>query len=83
MAGYILEFRDETEKKEVLEKLYKAKDEICAAIECLEDADQEEEGQMQERRLRMNRGMGYRAGRMREERMMPEDEMEYRMGRYY
>ena len=89
MAGYILEFRDETEKKEVLEKLYKAKDEICAAIECLEDADQEEEGQMQERRRRMNRrdgmsrGMGYRAGRMRDERMMPEDEMEYRRGRYY
>lgn len=89
MAGYILEFRDETEKQEVLDKLYKAKEEICAAIECLEDADQEEEGQMQERRRRMNRrdgmsrGMGYRGGRMRDERMMREDEMDYRNGRYY
>jgi len=82
MAGYILEFRDETEKQEVLDKLYKAKEEICAAIECLEDADQEE-GQMHERRHRMSRGMGYRGGRMRDERMMREDEMEYRNGRYY
>lgn len=88
MAGYILEFRDETEKKEVLDKLYKAKEAVCDAIECLEDADQEE-SQMSERRRRMNRRdgmsgrMGYRGGRMRDERMMHEDEMEYRNGRYY
>lgn len=91
MAGYILEFRDETEKQELLDKLYKAKDEICAAIECLEDAEPEE-GQMQERRSRMSRrdSMGYRSGmnhrgRMRDERIMRDerDEMEYRNGRYY
>lgn len=84
MAGYILEFRDETEKKEVLEKLYKAKEAVCDAIECLEDADQEDP-QMSERRHRMRRrdGMGYRGGRMRDERMMRDEDVEFRNGRYY
>lgn len=86
MAGYILEFRDEVEKEKVLDKLYKAKEAVCDAIECLEQADEESgESQMSERRHRMSRrdGMSRRGGRMRDERMMRDEDMEYRGGRYY
>ena len=74
--GYILEFKDDFEKQEVIDKLYKLKEDICEICEMLEDADPEnEEEQMSERR-RMSR----RGGRMRDERMMREG-MSYRRGR--
>ena len=76
--GYILEFKDDFEKQEVIDKLYKLKEDICEICEMLEDADPErEEGQMNERGR-----MGYRGGRMRDERMMRSGEgMNYRRGR--
>lgn len=82
MAGYILEFRDEVEKEKVLDKLYKAKEAVCEAIECLEEADEESaqaESKMSERRHRMSR----RSGRMRDDRRMRDEDMEYRNGRYF
>lgn len=76
--GYILEFKDDFEKQEVIDKLYKLKEDICEICEMLEDADPEsEEGQMSERGR-----MGYRGGRMRDERMTRSgDGMNYRRGR--
>lgn len=83
--GYILEFKDDFEKQEVIDKLYKIKEDICEICEMLEDADPEaEEEQMAERGGRMSRrdGMGYRGGRMRDERSMRSGEgMNYRRGR--
>lgn len=81
--GYILEFKDEFDKKEVLEKLHQMKEDLCEICEMLEDADTEE-GQMQERGRMMRRGGMRRRGmgRIRDERMMREDDMEYRNGRY-
>lgn len=76
--GYILEFRDETDKQELMTKLRKAKKAVCEALEAMEDA--EENSQMQERG---NYRGNYRGARMRDERMMREDDMEYRNGRYY
>lgn len=92
MAGYILEFKDEFDKKEVLEKLHQMKEDLCDICEMLEDADMEGdpmEEQMSERN-RMSRrdgmsnrdGMSSRGGRMRDERMMRGSEgMNYRRGR--
>jgi hypothetical protein len=76
--GYILEFKDDFEKQEVLDKLHQLKEDICDICEMLEDADPEgEEEQMQERG-RMNR----RGARMRDERIMRSGEgMNYRRGR--
>jgi hypothetical protein len=76
--GYILEFKDDFEKQEVIDKLYKLKEDICDICEMLEEADPEsEEVQMSERGR-----MGYRGGRMRDERMMRSGEgMNYRRGR--
>jgi len=76
--GYILEFKDDFEKQEVIDKLYKLKEDICDICEMLEDADPEgEEVQMSERG-RMSR----RGARMRDERMMRSGEgMNYRRGR--
>ena len=51
--GYILEFRDEQEYDNVVEKMHRAKKAVCDAWEALEDADN-----MKER----NR---YRGGMMR------------------
>lgn len=81
--GYILEFKDDFEKQEVIDKLYKLKEDICEICEMLEDADGEE-SQMQERGRMMRRGGMRRRdmGRMREERMMRDEGMEYRNGRY-
>ena len=76
--GYILEFKDDFEKQEVIDKLYKLKEDICEICEMLEDADPEgDEEQMSERGSRMSeRGrMSNRGGRMRDERM------NYRRGR--
>ena len=76
--GYILEFKDEFEKQEVLDKLYKLKEDICDICEMLEDADPEGDDEQMSERSRMNR----RAGRMRDERMMRSGEgMNYRRGR--
>lgn len=71
--GYILEFRDEMEKEELIQKLHDAKKAVCEALDAMEDADT-----MQERgRYRGN--MGYRRDmRMRDDM----DDMEYRRGRY-
>lgn len=82
--GYILEFRDETDKQELMTKLRKAKKAVCEALEAMEDA--EEAPQMQERG-HYHDGMGYRGARMRDDRMMRDermdrDEVEYRRGRY-
>lgn len=83
--GYILEFKDEFDKKEVLEKLHNMKEDLCEICEMLEDADTEE-GQMQERGRMMRRGTMRRRGmgRMRDERMMRGDmgETDYRDSRY-
>lgn len=81
--GYILEFKDEFDKKEVLEKLHNMKEDLCEICEMLEDADTED-GQMQERGRMMRRGGMRRRDmdRMREERMMRDGEMGYRNGRY-
>jgi hypothetical protein len=74
--GYILEFKDDFEKQEVIDKLYKLKEDICDICEMLEEADPEgEEAQMNERGR-----MSHRGGRMRDERMMREG-MNYRRGR--
>ena len=76
--GYILEFRNEMEKEELLTKLHKAKKAVCDVLEMMEDVD----GGMQERgRYRMGNyrdGMNYR----RDMRMRDEDDMEWRNGRY-
>ena len=37
--GYMLDFRDEKEKEDVIKKLYKANEALCDAIEALEGAD--------------------------------------------
>ena len=76
--GYILEFKDDFEKQEVIDKLYKLKEDICDICEMLEDADPEgEQEQMDERGSRMSR----RGSRMRDERMMRGEGMNYRRGR--
>ena len=76
--GYILEFKDDFEKQEVIDKLYKLKEDICDICEMLEDADPESEEEQMSERGRMNR----RGGRMRDERMMRGGEsMNYRRGR--
>ena len=41
--GYILEFKDDFEKQEVIDKLYKLKEDICDICEMLEEADPESE----------------------------------------
>lgn len=74
--GYILEFKDDFEKQEVIDKLYKLKEDICDICEMLEDADPENEEEQMSERSRMSR----RGGRMRDERMMREG-MSYRRGR--
>jgi len=75
--GYILEFKDDFEKQEVIDKLYKLKEDICDICEMLEDADPEgEEAQMNERGRMSRRGT-----RIRDERMMRDDGMSYRRGR--
>lgn len=76
--GYILEFKDDFEKQEVIDKLYKLKEDICEICEMLEDADPESEEEQMSERSRMSR----RGGRMRDERMMRSGEgMNYRRGR--
>lgn len=76
--GYILEFKDDFEKQEVIDKLYKLKEDICEICEMLEDADPESEEEQMQERNRMSR----RGGRMRDERMMRSGEgMNYRRGR--
>ena len=37
--GYILEFRDEMEKEELMQKLHTAKKAVCDAMEAMEDVD--------------------------------------------
>ena len=64
--GYVLEFRDEQEYDNVVEKMHKAKKAVCDAWEALEDADSLKE------RNRYRGGMyrddmGYRRGRYRDE----------------
>jgi len=85
MAGYILEFKDEFDKKEVLDKLHQMKEDLCDICEMLEDADMEGEPmepQMSERGRMMRRdGMSNRGARMREDRMMGDDRIDYRRGR--
>lgn len=85
MAGYILEFKDEFDKKEVLDKLHQMKEDLCDICEMLEDADMEGEPmepQMNERGRMMRRdGMSNRGTRMRDERMMDDDRIDYRRGR--
>lgn len=75
--GYILEFRDEMEKEELMQKLHAAKKAVCDAMEAMEDADA-----MQERgryRMGYRDRMDTRRGmRMRDDM----DDMEYRNGRY-
>lgn len=75
--GYILEFKDDFEKQEVIDKLYKLKEDICDICEMLEDADPEGEEEQMNERGRMSR----RGARMRDERMMRGDGMSYRRGR--
>lgn len=76
--GYILEFKDDFEKQEVIDKLYKLKEDICDICEMLEDADPEGEEEQINERGRMSR----RGARMRDERMMRSGEgMNYRRGR--
>jgi hypothetical protein len=76
--GYILEFKDDFEKQEVIDKLYKLKEDICDICEMLEDADPEGEEEQMNERGRMSR----RGARMRDERMMRSGEgMNYRRGR--
>lgn len=76
--GYVLEFRDEHEKEDLIEKMHKAKKAVCDALEAMEDADS-----MKERgRYRGNyrNDMGYRrSARMRDD---WDDDMYYRHGRY-
>ena len=73
--GYILEFRDEMEKEELVQKLHAAKKAVCEAMDAVEDADT-----MQERGR--YRGSNYR-DRSRGMRMRDDmDDMEYRNGRY-
>lgn len=75
--GYILEFRDEMEKEELMQKLHTAKKAVCDAMEAMEDADT-----MKERgRYRMgyrDRMENRRGMRMRDDM----DDMDYRNGRY-
>lgn len=75
--GYILEFRDEMEKEELMQKLHEAKKAVCDAMEAMEDADT-----MKERgRYRMgyrDRMENRRGMRMRDDM----DDMDYRNGRY-
>lgn len=70
--GYILEFRDEMEKEELLEKLHKAKKAVCDVLDMMEEAD----GGMHER----GRYRGSYRGNMR----MREDmeDMDWRNSRY-
>lgn len=60
MAGYIIEFRDESGYEEVMEKLHKAKKAIKEVCEAMEDGGSEYE----ERRGGGNyrRGMAHRGG---------------------
>lgn len=54
--GYILEFRGEDEKNELIEKMHEVKDAVCETLEMLEGADT-----MSERGMYRN-GMSYRRG---------------------
>lgn len=53
--GYILEFRSERDKDELIEKMHKAKKAVCDALESLEDSeDMSERGRYRDdRRMRM------------------------------
>lgn len=55
--GYILEFRGEDEKNELIEKMHEAKKAVCEVMEMLEGADTMNE------RGNYRSSMGYRRGR--------------------
>ena len=78
--AYIMEFRDESEKDELIVKMHKAKNAIKDACEALEEADSnnmQERGRYRGGNYRNN--MGYRrGGRYRDD----WDEMDYRNSRY-
>lgn len=78
--AYIMEFRDESEKDELIEKMHKAKNAIMDACEALEEADSNnmhERGRYRGGNYRNN--MSYRrGGRYRDD----WDEMDYRNSRY-
>lgn len=61
--AYVLEFRDEQELDNVMEKMHKAKKAVCEAMEAMEQADGG--NTMSERGMYRN-GMSYRRGRYRE-----------------
>lgn len=62
MAGYILSFRDEESREELVEKMHKAKKAICEAVDALEEAEEEDGGRYNERDYspRYRGGMRYR-----------------------
>lgn len=76
--GYVIEFRNESEKEDMIQKLHKAKKAVCEALEAMEDAD----NSMSERGR-------YRGGNYRDDMdyrrnvSMRDDDMDYRRGRYY
>lgn len=92
--GYILEFRGEDEKNELIEKMHEAKEAVCEVMEMLEGADtMNERGEYRGGMYR--RGGSYRRGMYREAyrdgndlmgrgepRYRDEMEMDYRRGRY-
>ena len=86
---YILEFRDESQLENVLEKMKKAKKAIMEACQALEEADSNtmnERGRYRDGMTRGNRGTSsYRRGRYRDEMDdmdMDRDMMDVRRSRY-
>lgn len=57
--AYVLEFRDEQELDDVMEKMHKAKKAVCEAMEAMEEADG---ANTMSERGRYRNGMSYRRG---------------------
>ena len=57
--AYVLEFRDEHELDDVMEKMHKAKKAVCEAMEAMEQADG---GNTMSERSMYRNGMSYRRG---------------------